>query len=132
MTLTTLLILISLKVFAPAERCIYLAEPLPEQPFKNVIKAVTEVESSGNTFAYNPDEEAYGAFQIRQIRLNDYRNRTGKNITLNDCYDYEVSEMIFLFYATIHGPYQIEKIVRNWNGKWELTDDYWERVKIRL
>jgi hypothetical protein len=47
--------------------------------YGKLVKAVVQVESSGDTLAYNPAEGAIGAFQIRQIRLRDYNRRTGKN-----------------------------------------------------
>jgi len=55
--------------------------------YDKIIQAVVRVESRGNTLAYNLEEEATGAFQIRPIRLLDYNRKTGKNYKLEDCYN---------------------------------------------
>ena len=100
--------------------------------FDKIIKAVIQVESLGNTKAYNLKEEAAGAFQIRPIRLRDYNQRTGSNYTLEDCYNYEISKKIFLFYAKRIGYPHYELIARKWNGSGKATIAYWGKVKTHL
>jgi hypothetical protein len=74
-------------------------------------------------------EEAIGAFQIRPIRLLDYNQRTGKNYKIEDCYNFEISKEIFLYYAGKIGSREYETIARKWNGSGVTTLDYWEKVK---
>jgi len=86
----------------------------------------------GDTTAYNELEMAAGFFQIRPIRVEDYNRRTGNRYTLDDMFSYEISEKIFLYFATQIGPYNIEKIARDWNGSGAKTTEYWERIKEYL
>ena len=67
-----------------------------------------------------------GHFQIRQVRLDHYNRETGLNHVLNDCYDYELSREIFLYFA--RGK-TYEKAAREWNGHGKMTDEYWRKVK---
>lgn len=96
------------------------------------MKAVVQVESAGDTLAYNPSEEAAGAFQIRPVRLLDYFQRTGINYKIEDCYNYDISKEIFLYYARQTGYRDYERIARNWNGSGKSTIDYWDKVKANM
>ena len=87
------------------------------------------VEGMGDTAVYNELEMAAGYFQIRPIRVQDYNIRTGNKYTLNDMFDYEIAEKIFLYFATQIGPYDFEKIAKNWNGSGAKTIEYWQRIK---
>jgi len=100
--------------------------------YDKIVQAVVQVESRGNILAYNLREEATGAFQIRPIRLLDYNRRTGKNYKLEDCYNYEISREIFLFYAKRIGNENVELIARKWNGSGKATEVYWGKVKLYL
>lgn len=110
--------------------CIRAAKPL--DGYNRLIEALVQVESAGDTLAYNEFEEARGAFQIRPIRLLDYYLRTGVSYSTEDCYDYDISKVIFLYYARQTGHRDYETIARNWNGSGELTLDYWKKVKANL
>lgn len=88
------------------------------------------VESSGNNNALNRLEMAYGAFQIREIRLRDFNNRTGKDYNLEEMYEYHKAKEVFLYYAK--GSY--EEVAREWNGgpNWrdkESTKEYYLKIK---
>jgi hypothetical protein len=120
---------IALKVFAPDSSSIIIARTTPFEPFKSLIHAVGMVETQFDTLAYNPLEEAVGYFQIRPIRLQDYNVRTGSTYTMNDLFDYKISEKIFLYYASEIGPYDFERIAKTWNGSGLCTIQYWEQVK---
>jgi hypothetical protein len=109
---------------------VYVSEPV--DLYSRLIKAVVQVESLGDTMACNLTEEAVGAFQIRPIRLRDYNQRTGNNYKIEDCYNFEISKTIFLFYAKRIGFQDYELIARNWNGSGKNTLDYWKRVKTFL
>jgi hypothetical protein len=123
------LMALAFKVFAPASESLILVRPLPVRPYINLIHAIGMVETQYDTLAYNPLEEAVGYFQIRPIRLVDYNNRTGSTYSMNDLFNYKISEKIFLYYATEIGPYNFERIAKTWNGSGESTILYWEQVK---
>jgi hypothetical protein len=59
----------------------------------------------------------------------DYNIRTGSRYTMNDLFNYSISEKIFLYYAAEIGPYDLERIARMWNGSGETTQLYWEQVR---
>jgi hypothetical protein len=118
---------------------VFVSEPLiqhnnsePEGLYDRLIKAVIQVESLGDTMAYNLTEEATGAFQIRPIRLLDYNRRTGSKYQLVDCYNFKVSKEIFLYYAERIGIEDYESIARKWNGSGKATLEYWDKVKSFL
>jgi len=104
----------------------------PVEPYKKLIHAIGFVETMNNPLAYNPLEEATGIFQIRPIRLKDYNDKTGNNYKMNDLFDYEVSEKIFLYFADQIGPYDLEQIARRWNGSGHMTTYYWNRIREYL
>jgi len=118
--------------FAPDMKVAYICAAKPVDGYNRLIEALVQVESAGNTLAYNQSEEAAGAFQIRPIRLLDYYQRTGVNYKIEDCYDYGISKVIFLYYARKTGHRDYETIARNWNGSGKLTLDYWKKVKANL
>ena len=73
---------------------------------------------------------AYGIAQIRDIRIRDYNERTGKGYTLEDCLDSAISREVFMYYAEKIGDY--EKAAKKWNGSGYMTEIYWEKVKKEL
>ena len=105
-------ILYNLKLLAPIPTLLPIFREEPIKPFEAISRAVFITETSGDTLAYNSKELATGPFQVRPIRLKDYIKRTGKQITLKDCYDYETSKSIFMYYAAKFGPYETEKAIR--------------------
>ncbi len=132
MVLMLITMLFSLRAFSPDTHCLILAENTPVNPFKRVIYAVGMVEGKCDTLAYNVKEEATGYFQIRPCRVDDYNKRTGSHYTLNDMYDYEKAEKVFLYYASQYGPYRMDELIRAWNGSGPMTYDYLKRVKSYL
>ena len=125
----TFLLTFAYKVFAPASESLIVIRTSPVEPYKSLIHAIGMVETQFDTLAYNPLEQAVGYFQIRQIRLIDYNSRTGRKYSMNDLFNYKISEKIFLYYATELGPYNFERIARTWNGSGKSTIQYWEQVK---
>ena len=128
----TFLLALAFKVFAPTSESLILVRPLPDEPYKILIHAIGLVETQYDTLAYNPLEDAVGYFQIRPIRLIDYNDRTGSTYSMNDLFNYKISEKIFLYYASEIGPYNFERIARTWNGSGKSTNVYWEQVKKLL
>lgn len=126
------LLLFSFKALAPERASVTIEVSKPVKPYERLIFAIGMVETRCDTLAYNPVEQAVGFFQIRPIRLEDYNKRTGSKYRMKDLYNYEISEKIFLYYATRIGPYDFEKIARNWNGSGRKTYYYWNRVKKLL
>lgn len=130
MTILTLFItLFTLHLKAPENRCLYIAEAEGINYYEPLIKAIVQVESKNGQYLYNPKEGAVGYFQIRQCRLDDYNKKTGSHYKLQDCYDYELSRRIFLYYS--HGK-NYEKAARDWNGSGYKTITYWNKVKMYL
>ena len=124
--------LLAIRATAPDIKVAFISVSDPVNAYDRLVKAVVQVESAGDTLAYNLSEEAAGAFQIRPIRLLDYYQRTGKNYKIKDCYNFEISKEIFLYYARQTGYQDYETIARNWNGSGKTTQSYWEKVKSNL
>jgi hypothetical protein len=130
------IILISILIFsftfrvtAPSRESLTILSSGAVDPFTRLIHAIGMVETKCDTLAYNPIEQATGYFQIRPIRLKDYNKRTGSHYKMKDLFNYEISEKIFLYYATLIGPSDFEKIARKWNGSGPSTIYYWRRIK---
>lgn len=119
-------------LLAPGPRTLAIVMPDAVKPFDRLVYAIGHEECRFDTLAVNPTEQAYGYFQIRQIRLDDYRQRTGIHYTLTDMLDYSKAERVFMFYAMKHGPDNPELIARQWNGSGPATVRYWERVRRML
>jgi hypothetical protein len=126
------LFVLPVRAAAPGYKAVWLFPVYTANVYDKLIEAIVRVESWGDTLAYNAAEEAVGAFQIRPIRLKDYNQRTGNNHKIEECYNYEFSKEIFLYYAklTLYPDYEI--IARNWNGSGKATFDYWKKVKSHL
>jgi hypothetical protein len=122
----------SFRASAPEIKVAYIRVSDRIDVFDKLIKAVVLVESFGDTMACNILEQATGAFQIRPIRLLDYNQRTGDSYKIEDCYNYEISKKIFLYYAMQIGFPKYETIARSWNGSGSTTLEYWEKVKSYL
>jgi len=132
-SLVVLLMLItSLPALAPESNLTIIPRFSGINPYLSLLYAVGMVETQGNTLAYNNFENAAGIFQIRQVRVDDYNRRTGSKYSLTDVFDYTVSEKIFMYFASVIGPYEFEKIAKAWNGSGPMTERYWERVKKYL
>lgn len=125
-------LLTGLKVFAPGVNSLIIAEATGIHPFSDLMYATSMVETMGNPLAYNEFENAVGIFQIRQVKIDEYNRRTGSNYVLTDMYDTRLSEKIFLYFASLAGPYKLEKIAKAWNGSGPMTELYWQRIKEYL
>jgi hypothetical protein len=130
--LTLLLFSFALRALAPSNNSLVIIESEAIKPFSKLIYAVGMVEGMCDTTAYNPIEKAVGYFQIRPIRLLDYNRRTGSHFSREDMFNYELSEEVFLYYASQAGHHNFEKIAKNWNGSGSRTVQYWKRVKQYL
>lgn len=125
---------------APPSNTMYIPESKPilymdAGSYTPLIDAMFTYEASRNPFAHNDLEDAHGGLQIRQGRLDDYNTCNGTNYTLDDCYNFELSKKIFLYFTnhTLSGkliPYKTwEQAAKDWNGSGKATEIYWENVK---
>jgi len=94
-----------------------------------LIEAVVYVESRGDTFAYNEKENAVGAFQIRQCRVDHYNRLRGTSYILEDFFDYDLSREMFLYFAR---EKDFETASKDWNGSGYMTEIYWKKIQQRL
>jgi hypothetical protein len=116
----------------PAPGLVIIPISMPEaiNPYEPILRAVARVESGSGVILCNEKENAVGWFGIREVRLRDYNQRTGKNITLDSCYNYQTGRMIFLYYACRFKPGEYRLIARDWNKS--VTERYWNRVNAVL
>lgn len=128
--LTLILLCFSLSLSAPPDKRLVIFEGVVITPYEAIIRAVTTIESSNGVNLINKEEMAVGWFGIRPVRLQDYNERTGKSITLDQCYSYEVGEMIFLYYVSQIDYRDIKAICRNWNGNSEKNLYYKKILKV--
>lgn len=120
------------RAMAPGWNSMIVFETSPVKPFSKLMYATAMVETMMNPWAYNEIENAAGIFQIRQVRLDEYNRRTGNKYTLRDVFNPEISEKIFLYFASRIGPYRFEKIAKDWNGSGPKTELYWKKIKKYL
>jgi len=135
MTLILILISFTILLKAPNDNALIVISGKKIMPYESLFKAIVKVESGGDVFAIgdkNLKRKSYGVAQIRQIRLDHYFDLTGIRYNERDMFDYGKSKEVFMYFADRIGPYDFERIIRNWNGKWSLTDDYYKKVKSKL
>ena len=124
--------IITLAAGSPPSNTLIIESKPPVSPFKALMGATAWVESSNDTTALNLEELAFGVYQIRAIRLKDYNTRTGKGYTLQDCYNKQISDEIYLYYASKFHPSNLEGVAKSWNGSGEMTKKYWDKIKKQL
>lgn len=138
--LIILFLFISFRLYAPVNEGMLIFKSDGINPFEQIWKAICQVESSNNPLAYHLEKNGHasiGIAQIQQSRVDHYNYKTNNHYTLDDMYDTTISRNIFMWYACYIGPYNIEKIAREWNGgtkgmKKRSTIKYWNKVKILL
>ena len=107
-------------------------EPIIEDP---LIAAIIQVESGGDTLAYNSKEDAVGCLQIRPIMVREVNRLVGKDsFTLSDRWSKVKSIQMFNILRSNIKEATNEKIARTWNGgynghKKQSTIKYWQKVK---
>jgi hypothetical protein len=119
-------------IFIPETKSITVITPIPVNNYGPLIDAMFQFEAGRNTLAYNPRENAVGGLQIRQAKLDDYNKCTGKNYTLNDMYDFNKAQEVFMYFTnhTLNGKpipnKSWEQAAKDWNGSGKMTVTYWE------
>lgn len=127
--LIAILTLFSLKAFCPNERVLYIERMEGINIYDPLMRAITYVESRDDVWAFNFPEQACGPFQIRPIRIEHYNQLTGSNYKAWDCFDYEISRKVFLYFCKWRS---YELVAKSWNGSGDMTIDYWNKVKSEL
>ncbi len=127
-----LFLITGIRAVAPDSNTLTIFVQPAINPFTDLMNATAMVETMYNTLAYNEFENAVGIFQIRQVRIDDYNRRTGSNYHLIDMFSQKLSEKVFLYFASLYGPYELEKIAKAWNGSGPMTELYWKRIKKYL
>ena len=128
-----ILLFLPITLFAPSDTVWLTIEQVkPINPYKPLAEAVSVVESNQNAFAVNEEEQAYGMYQIRQCKLDDFNAAQGTDYTLLDLFDVELSSQIFYWHCGQYSPYDFETIARAWNGSGEMTTVYWRKVEREL
>lgn len=106
----------------------------------NVMDAITQVESEGNTQARNGN--CVGAMQIAPILVEDCNNilksrGEKKRYTLRDRYDVKKSREMFKIIQSHYNPdNNVEHAIRLWNGgvkyKKKSTQRYYQKVLAEM
>lgn len=110
-------------------------EPIIEDP---LIAAIIQVESGGDTLAYNSKEDAVGCLQIRPIMVREVNRLVGKDsFTLYDRWSKAKSIQMFNILRSNIKEASNEKIARVWNGgytghKKQNTLKYWNKVRNKI
>ncbi len=103
-----------------------------------LIAAIIEVESGGDTLAYNSKEDAVGCLQIRPIMVREVNRLVGKDsFTLYDRWSKVKSIQMFNILRSNIKEASNEKIARVWNGgynghKKQNTIKYWNKVRKQI
>ena len=108
--------LLHLRAGCPPDYTLSIMESKPIRPFESIWRAIATVESQNNANAYNLKENAVGLVQIRQVRLDDYKKKSGVHYNLYEMYDTIKAKEVFMFYAEKIGHDNPERISREWNG----------------
>ena len=132
LSLIVIFLLSGLQAGAPVNNSLTIINEPGIRPYLKLMYATAMVETMGNTMAYNEFENAVGIFQIRQVRIDDYNRRTGSNFSLAEMYDPALSEKVFLYFASLYRPHELERIAKAWNGSGPMTELYWKRIKEYL
>jgi len=103
-----------------------------------LIAAIIQVESGGDTLAYNSKEDAVGCLQIRPIMVTEINRLLGKDsFTLSDRWSKVKSIQMFNILRSNIKEASNEKIARVWNGgynghKKQSTIKYWNKVRKNI
>jgi hypothetical protein len=131
----TLLIIPIFSFFCTASMWYDKQELIIEDP---LISAIIQVESGGDTLAYNLKEDAVGCLQIRPIMVREVNRLVGKDsFTLSDRWSKVKSIQMFNVLRSNIKEASNEKIARVWNGgynghKKQSTLKYWNKVKKQI
>ena len=141
LTMTILIIILfSLRVTAPVQRCLYIERMPTINPYERIYEATGYVESRFDDNAIGDKhlkQHSYGRVQTRQSRLNDYYQQTGKAYNVTFMWVEEYSREVFMHYASQIDYRDSERISREWNGgakgmKKKATKKYWDLIQKQM
>ena len=90
---------------------------------ERLIQAIIQVESNGNTLAYNHKEQSAGCMQIRPIMVRHINRISGSKYTLADRYDPVKSVAMFDSLMLKRNPrYNIDTACNLWNAGQLVAD----------
>ena len=114
-------------------------ETPPARNMIDIINAIMEVESSGDSNAYNPKEDAVGILQIRRCMVDDVnrileRRKSYVRYSYGDRWDVQKSYEMFRIFCNYYGLTTAEEMARCWNGgprgiNNPYTMGYWNKVE---
>ena len=115
----------------------------PKVDRTELVNALIQVESNGNTNAIGDNGAAVGVLQIQPIMIREVNRilklkKSDKRFKRKDRFDREKSIEIFTIWAEFHHKdSDYETIARNWNGgpdgfEQACTEKYWKKVQIEL
>ena len=131
MKLILILSLFSALLKAPDIKTIPILVSEAVNPYTPIVNAVSFIESSDGMKLINKKENAVGWFGIRPNKLQDYNDRTGQNITHDQCYDYETGKKILLWYISQCDYRNVLGMSRAWNGK-STKNIYYSKIMKQL
>lgn len=124
------------------------ARDVPGVDFDTLLRAIVQVESTGNHSAVNIKERAWGMYQIRGCVIEDVNNLVFKREAFihEDAFNPWLAKLITLHYLTYWGKrYRkltgkrpgLKVYARIWNGgpfgyKKETTLVYWDKILREL
>jgi hypothetical protein len=114
---------------APESKAFFIEQGKKIDPYKRILNAISFVESRHNDNAINWSELSFGRYQIREIRLQDYFERSGIRFNLVDMLDSVKSERVARYYATHIGFRNEDEIILSWNCR---SKKYLALVKSHL
>ncbi len=114
-------------------------ETPPARNMIDIINAIMEVESSGDSNAYNPKEDAVGILQIRRCMVDDVnrilkRKQSDVRYSYSDRWNIQKSHEMFRIFCDYYGLTTAEEMARCWNGgprgiNNPYTMGYWNKVE---
>ena len=114
----------------------------PARDFIDILNAISQVESSGDSNAYNSKEDAVGLLQIRQCMVDDVnrilkKKKSTLKFTYNDRWSRNKSIYMFEIYCNYYGLTTAEEVARCWNGgprgiNNPATVRYWNKVRNKI
>jgi len=120
---------------APEYRSFTIVKVDGINPYEAIWVATGKVESNSNPKADVIDingSRSKGIVQIQQSRVDDFNRLTGKHYTHDDMLKVEISKEVFMFFASRGNLYDMDKIIRDWNGSGPMTYDYLKKIKAKL
>ena len=125
---------------APPNHSAVVFEAEVARPYEAIWTAICQVESSGDQFAVGDKHlkhHSYGISQIRLSRLDDFYRQTSIRYSETDMFCPVKSKQVFIHYAVQIGPYNYERIAREWNSgpsgmKRKSTLKYWQKIQREL